>query len=71
MAKGRKLPPKKNIGKTVKAIIAKGPKTQPRQTLAKGATKSHVQQVQKSRVPKPSQNQRGKTPDKGGMDLTR
>lgn len=71
MAKGRKLPPKKDIGKTVKNIIAKGKKVQPKETIAKGKTKSHVQQVQKSRAPKPSQNQRGKTPDKGGRDLTR
>lgn len=71
MSKGRKLPPTSKIGQVTKAIRAQGKKTQPKETIAKGPTKSHAQQVQKSRVPKPSQNQRGRTPDKGGMDLTR
>jgi hypothetical protein len=72
MAKGRIIiPPKKNIGKTIKSIVKKGPKMPQKQVLSKAKSQSFVQQVQKSQVPKPSQNQRGKVKSTDSKDLTR
>jgi hypothetical protein len=72
MAKGRRpLPPKKNIGSTIKNIVKQGPQAQPSITLAKGQTQSFVQQVNKSKSAAPSQNQRGKVLNSTGRDLTR
>ena len=67
----RKIPPKGNTAKNIKKIVQQGPKTQPSQTLSKGQTQSFVQHVQKSRVPTPSQNQRGKIKSIDSKDLTR
>jgi len=71
MAKKIIIPPKKNIGATVKNIVKQGAKTQPTQTLNQGKTRSFTQQVQKSRIPTPSQNQRGRIKSKSPRDLTR
>ena len=72
MAKGRiVIPPKKNIGKTIKKIVKEGPKVQPVQTKAKGKSQNFVQQVQKSKIPTPSQNQRGRILSKDSRDLTK
>lgn len=65
------MPPRKNIGKTVKAIISQGPKLQPQATLAKGKAQSFVQHVQRARTPTPPQNQRGRVLNKDSRDLTR
>jgi len=70
MAKGR-IPPRKNIGKTVKSIIARGKRTQPEETLKRGRFKNFVDMVKKSRIPHPPQNQRGKVLAKQVNDLTR
>ncbi len=67
----RKIPPKSNAAKNIKKIVQQGPKPQPPQTLAKGKTQSFVQHVEKSKLPQPSQNQRGKVKSNDGHDLTR
>lgn len=72
MAKGRIIiPPKRSIRETVKLLVKQGPKTPEKEVLAKAKSKRFVQQVQKSRVPKPSQNQRGKVKSTDAKDLTR
>jgi hypothetical protein len=72
MAKGRiVIPPRRNIGKTVKAIVNRGPIKSPQPIMAKGKTQNKVQQIQQSRIPTPSQNQRGRIRSKDERDLTR
>lgn len=71
MAKKIIIPPRKNIKAQVKKIIQKGPKSPVASTTQKGANKSKVEQVQKSRVPNPSENQRGRIRSKDEKDLTR
>jgi len=70
MAKG-KLPPKKSVGKNTEKILKQAKKTAAKETTTKGKSKNHVDAVKKSKVPKPSQNQRGRIPTKGDSDLTR
>lgn len=72
MAKGRVvIPPRRNIGKTVKAIVNRGPSKPQVTTLARGKAQSMVQKVQQSRVPTPSQNQRGRVSSRDSRDLIR
>ncbi len=72
MAKGKiVIPPRKNIGKTVKSIVKEGPQTPQKQVISKGKSQSFVQQVQKSRIPTPTQNQRGKIKSIDSKDLTK
>lgn len=72
MAKGRiVIPPRKSIKKNIKQIIKRGPAMPRRQPLVQGPAKSHAHQVQLSRIPRPSENQRGRVKSINPKDLTR
>lgn len=71
MAKKIIIPPKKSMRKQIESIVRKGPKIQSQAILAKGASQSNTASVQRSRVPNPSENQRGRILSRDERSLTR
>jgi hypothetical protein len=72
MAKGKvSLPPRKSIGSTINKIQSQGPKAPSAQVMSRGAKQSFVQHVQRSKIPTPTQNQRGRIMTTNSRDLTR
>lgn len=71
MAKKIIIPPKKSIKTKIKDIVSQGPKPKASTIAAQRPNKSHVAQVQQSRLPNPAANQRGRIKSKDEKDLTR
>ncbi|MCI5091185.1 hypothetical protein [Phaeodactylibacter sp.] len=71
MAKKIIIPPKKNMRKQIESTVRRGPKIQSQAILAKGASQSYTAGVQRSRVPNPSENQRGRILSRDERSLTR
>jgi len=71
MAKKIIIPPRNSIKTKIKDIISQGPKPKAPTIAAQGPSKSHVAQVEQSRIPKPAQNERGRIRSKDERDLTR
>lgn len=71
MAKKIIIPPKKNLRKQIESIVRKGPRIRAQAVTTKGPSPSYAISVQRSRVPNPSANQRGRILSRSERDLTR
>lgn len=71
MAKKIIIPPKKNLRKQIESVVRKGPQNGNQAITVKGPSPSYATTVQRSRVPNPSANQRGRILSRSERDLTR